>query len=56
MSGEIVTKEIGDGYYLHTYNVETYYLTETVISPVALPPSETDPNPFLMDRQSLGQF
>lgn len=39
MSGEIVTKEIGNGYYLHTYNVETYYLTETVISPLALPAS-----------------
>jgi hypothetical protein len=56
MSGEIVTQDLGDGYYMHTYNVETYYLTETVISPVALPPSETAPNAYLMAPQPMGEY
>ena len=27
MSGEVVTQDIGNGYQLNTYNVETYYKT-----------------------------
>ena len=27
MSGEVVTQDLGDGYQLNTYNVETYYKT-----------------------------
>lgn len=56
MSGEIVTQDLGDGYYQHTYTVETYYLTETIISPVALPPSDTAANAYLMAPQPLGEY
>jgi len=41
MSGEIVTKDLGDGYYLHTLNIETYYLTETIIRKTPIPDSIT---------------
>ena len=56
MSGEIVTKDLGDGYYLHTLNIETYYLTETIIGKTTIPDSFTAESPFLNIPQSLGQY
>lgn len=37
MSGEVVTKDLGDGYYLHSYNIETYYLAESTVGNFAIP-------------------
>ena len=56
MSGEIVTKDLGDGYYLHTYNIETYYLAESIVGKYPLPDTLAVESPFLTAPQSLGQY
>ena len=56
MSGEIVTKDLGDGYYLHTYNIETYYLAESVVGKYPISDTFAAESPFLTAPQSLGQY
>jgi hypothetical protein len=56
MSGDVKTQDLGNGYYLHTYSVDTYYLTETITSPLALPPQEQENVSQLFGGQDLGLY
>ena len=54
MNPEVTTKELEDGNYLHTYQIETYYLNESIVSPVAINNVSSEPPPQLFGGPSLG--
>ena len=56
MSGEIVTRDLGDRTYEHTYSIETYYLSETIISPVVRPAHAAANSAYHLTGEPLGQY
>lgn len=56
MNAEIITQDLGDGYYHHQINVSTYYYYESIVSPINLRDSRASKKNAPALRSSLGRF
>lgn len=56
MNTEIITQDLGDGYYQHQVNISTYYYYESVSSPIALRESRVSKNGPPRLTSNLGKF
>jgi hypothetical protein len=56
MNTEIITQDLGDGYYQHQINVSTYYYYESIVSPIALRESRVGKSDQPRPASHLGRF
>lgn len=56
MNTEVITQDLGDGYYQHQVNISTYYYYESVSSPIALRESRVGRNGPPRLTSNLGKF
>jgi len=50
MNNQIITQELGNGYFLHQLNIETRILKETIAPPISLKQSKAKTNSIIKSK------